>query len=99
MSPQCTLITLQTVDSVNTWAFKCLDPWPKVLGIEAQTSQVKPFQWLGQECAMQIETFFTEVDGMGLPSPRMIERSVENFEEEERRECLFPVGGGCVLWL
>ncbi|GIY27090.1 hypothetical protein CEXT_524061 [Caerostris extrusa] len=35
MSPQCPPITLLTVDSVNTWTFKCLEPWPKVLGIEA----------------------------------------------------------------
>ncbi|GIY39446.1 hypothetical protein CDAR_54521 [Caerostris darwini] len=97
MSPQCKSITLQTVNSVNTWTFKCLEPWPKVLGIEAQTSQVKPFHGLRDECAMQIQTVIAEDDGMGLPSPRMIELSVKTFEEKGRRECLFPVGRGCIF--
>ncbi|GIY39442.1 hypothetical protein CDAR_54491 [Caerostris darwini] len=47
---------------------------------------------------MQIETVITEDDGVGLPSSRMIERSVEVFEEMGRSECLFPVGSGDLLF-
>ncbi|GIY39445.1 hypothetical protein CDAR_54511 [Caerostris darwini] len=50
-----------------------------------ETSQVKPFHGSRDECATQIETVVADDDGMGLPSPRMIERSVETFEEKEKK--------------
>ncbi|GIY64574.1 hypothetical protein CEXT_320691 [Caerostris extrusa] len=108
-----------------------------------ETSPVKRFQWLRDECAAQIETVVAKEDGMGLSSngrwkplrkrgrreflfscvadaflwwlrdecakrkyksslpkttsTRMIERSVEAYDEEGRREYLFRVGVGCIL--